>query len=1125
MPTKKADKKEIKKVKKTVNKAKKTTSKDPGYSAKDISVLEGLEAVRKRPGMYIGSTGPRGLHHLIWEVVDNAIDEAMGGYCDKVEISLLPDHMIEVIDNGRGIPTDIHPKQKISALEIVMTKLHAGGKFGGSGYKISGGLHGVGISVVNALSSYTKAVVHRDGKIWEQEFKFGGKPVKKVRAIGKCKDTGTTITFKPDEGIFETTNFSWKTIITHLRQYAYLTKGVHIVIHDKRSKEEKEQDETALNFPYPSYQFLFEGGIASYIRYLNQNKEVRHKNIFYVDKEKDDINVELALQYTSEFTESMFAFTNNIHNPDGGTHVAGFRSALTRTLNSYARTKNILKEKDTNLSGEDVREGLNVVISIKVREPQFEGQTKGKLGNTEAKTVVEQVFGEALAIYLEENPKDAENIINKCLLSARARNAAKLARDTILRKGALEGFTLPGKLSDCSSRKAEESEIFIVEGDSAGGCFEGNTKIALTDGRNLSFKELVKENNQGKINYCYTIKKDQSIGMEKITNPRITKRNTEVIEITLDNGEKITCTPEHKFMLRNGKYEEAQNLTSKISLMPLRKKLSEIKHRITIEGYEMVLNPKTHKWIFTHLLSDNYNLKNNKYQSKENEHKHHIDFNKLNNNPTNIVRMSSTKHLELHRKHIKKTLHHPDAIEKCNKIKRTPEYRQKMSIIMKNMAGELSIRAKKQWQNPEYKEYMANKFKTFYDNNENYRKQNKTLLYKAQEKYWSNNSSKIKQSKKVQEYFDNHPKAKERLSLIAKKQWSDKKLLKWRKEETSKQWTEEFRQKRKTAYNKTYLSHSLSFAKSLLEQEKNILTDYDNSRKELPKRNNNIVKFETLLNRFFNGNSQKLLEAAENYNHKIISIKKLKKKINVYDIEVANTHNFALASGIFVHNSAKQGRNRHTQAILPLRGKVLNVERARMDRILTNNELKSLIIAFGTSIGETFNIEKLRYHKIVIMTDADVDGSHIRTLLLTFFFRYFPDLITSGHIYIAQPPLFGIKYGKTLEYAYVEEDKDTIIEDLAKKHGKNKKAEQDETGALRIAGTKVNVQRYKGLGEMNAEDLWETTMNPEHRKMKRVVIEDAEAANEIFEILMGGDVAPRKKFIQTNAKSVKNLDV
>jgi len=692
MPTKDLKKEDKIKTKKAVNKAKKST-KDPGYSAKDISVLEGLEAVRKRPGMYIGSTGPRGLHHLIWEVVDNAIDEAMGGYCDRVEVTLMPDHMVKVVDNGRGIPTDIHPKNKISALEIVMTKLHAGGKFGGSGYKISGGLHGVGISVVNALSSYTRAEVHRDGKIWEQEFKFGGKPVKKVKSIGKCKDTGTTITFKPDEEIFESTDFSWKTIVNHLRQYAYLTKGVHIIIHDKRSKEEKEKDDTALNFPYPSYQFLFEGGIASYVRYLNQNKEVKHKNIFYVDKEQDDINVELALQYTTEFTESVFAFTNNIHNPDGGTHVAGFRSALTRTLNSYARAKNILKEKDTNLTGDDVREGLNAVISIKVRDPQFEGQTKGKLGNTEAKTVVEQVFGEALTIFLEENPKDAESIISKCLLSARARNAAKLARDTILRKGALEGFTLPGKLSDCSSRKAEESEIFIVEGDSAGG-------------------------------------------------------------------------------------------------------------------------------------------------------------------------------------------------------------------------------------------------------------------------------------------------------------------------------------------------------------------------------------------------------------------------------------------------SAKQGRNRHTQAILPLRGKVLNVERARLDRILTNNELKSLIIAFGTNIGEQFNIEKLRYHKIVIMTDADVDGSHIRTLLLTFFFRYFPELINNGHIYIAQPPLFGIKHGKNLQYAYVEEEKEAIIEKLIKEKGKDDvKTDENDMGALKIGGVKVNVQRYKGLGEMNAEDLWETTMNPEHRLMKKVTSDDAEAANEIFEILMGGDVAPRKHFIQTNAKSVQNLDV
>ena len=696
----KQEEKEVKKASKNANE----------YSAKDISILEGLEAVRRRPGMYIGSTSSTGLHHLIWEVVDNSIDEAMAGHCNRIEVTLLPDHLVEVKDNGRGIPVDIHPQKGISALEIVLTKLHAGGKFGGSGYKISGGLHGVGVSVVNALSDYTKAEVSRDGKIWMQEYKFGGKPVKKVQAIGKSTGgTGTTITFRPDKTIFETIDFEWKTVLNHLRQYAYLTKGVHLIISDRRSPEEKAKDPTALEFPNPSYQFIFEGGIASYVRYINQNKELKHDNIFYVDKEYADVNVEVSLQYTGEFSETIFAFTNNIYNPDGGTHVAGFRGALTRTLNNYARAKNFLKEKDPNLTGEDVREGLNAVISIKIREPQFEGQTKGKLGNTEAKTAVEQIFGDALAIYLEENPKDAEAILGKCILSAKARNAAKIARDTILRKGALEGFTLPGKLADCSSRKAEESELFIVEGDSAGG-------------------------------------------------------------------------------------------------------------------------------------------------------------------------------------------------------------------------------------------------------------------------------------------------------------------------------------------------------------------------------------------------------------------------------------------------SAKQGRDRHTQAILPLRGKVLNVERARLDRILTNNELKSLIIAFGTNIGEQFEIEKLRYHRIVIMTDADVDGSHIRTLLLTFFYRYFPDLITNSHIYIAQPPLYAIKHGKEIKYAYSDEEKEDIIKNLGK--AKAEKAEKKKTKGeekeeetvtaeeptnseeevLMVGGMKVNIQRYKGLGEMNAEDLWETTMNPAKRIMRKVLIDDAAAANETFEILMGDEVEPRKKFIQNNARSVQNID-
>lgn len=681
--------------KSTATSSKKSTKKDKkaGYDASNITVLEGLEAVRKRPGMYIGSTGARGLHHMIWEVVDNSFDEAMAGHCNEITIKLLPDHWVSVTDNGRGIPVDIHPKKKVSALELVMTTLHAGGKFGDGGYKVSGGLHGVGVSVVNALSKEVKAEVHRDGKVWIQEYKVG-KAKAKVKAVGKTKRTGTTISFRADDDIFDTLDFSWKTIIDHLRQQAYLNKGVIINIHDERPEAEREVDNSASSVLDNSYKFYFEGGIASYIKHINKNREPKHANIFYLEKKVDEIAIEVAFQYTADFSESVHCFANNITNPGGGTHLVGFRTALTRTLNAHARKKGILKEKDPNLTGEDVREGLTAIISVKVPDPQFEGQTKDKLGNPEVRPAVEAEFAQQLEIYLEENPKDAEGIIGKCLLAARARKAARIARDSVLRKGALEGITLPGKLADCASRKAENSELYIVEGDSAGG-------------------------------------------------------------------------------------------------------------------------------------------------------------------------------------------------------------------------------------------------------------------------------------------------------------------------------------------------------------------------------------------------------------------------------------------------SAKQGRDRHTQAILPLRGKVLNVERARLDKILANNELKSLIIALGTNIGEMFDIEKLRYHKVIIMTDADVDGAHIRTLLLTLFFRYFPEIIAQGHLYIAQPPLYSVKKGKGLEYFYNEE----ALQKYLKKAGidfnevdvDNEESEEETTATK--SSKKLGIQRYKGLGEMNPEQLWETTMNPEHRLMLQVAIEDAEKASEVFDILMGSEVAPRKKFIQTHAKSVKNLDI
>lgn len=676
---------------------KKTTNSD--YGAKQIQVLEGLDPVRKRPGMYIGNTAHAGLHHLIWEVVDNSIDEAMAGHADTITISLLPESKITVEDNGRGIPVEKHPVTKVSTLETVLTKLHAGGKFGGGGYKVSGGLHGVGVSVVNALSSFLLAEVKRDGKLWAQEYSKGI-PKRAAKAVGNAKGTGTTISFVPDFTIFTEKEFDLPYILNHLRQQAYLTRGVRLTIWDKRVKDQEQ-----------SYTFYFEGGIVSYVRHLNHNKEVKQEKVFYVEKDVEHVKVEVALQYNNEFSETVLAFANNIENPEGGMHVQGFRTALTRTLNNYARKNGFLKEKDQNLSGEDVREGLTSIISVKLPDPQFEGQTKAKLGNAEVRPAVETVMGDYFAAFLEENPRDAKEMLAKCLLAQQARVAARAARDTVLRKGALEGMTLPGKLADCSSRKAEESEIYLVEGDSAGG-------------------------------------------------------------------------------------------------------------------------------------------------------------------------------------------------------------------------------------------------------------------------------------------------------------------------------------------------------------------------------------------------------------------------------------------------SAKQGRDRNFQAILPLRGKILNVEKARLDKMLANNEIKNLVIAMGTNIGEQFDITKLRYHRVVIMTDADVDGAHIRTLLLTLFYRNFPELIRQGHIFIAQPPLYRIQSRQKVVYAYTDQQKEKIVAEIQKEvtiANKGKKiqvvevvedAGEPENNSENEAGPEadkkmmgITIQRYKGLGEMNPSQLWETTMDPATRVMKQVMIEDAEKADEMFDILMGSEVAPRKRFIHTQAANVKNLDI
>jgi len=1067
--------------------------KEGEYGAKDIQVLKGLEPVRKRPGMYIGSTGIDGLHHLIWEVVDNCIDESMAGYAKSIEVVLMENNRVCISDDGRGIPVEKHPDTGKSTLETVLTTLHAGGKFGGDAYKVSGGLHGVGVSVVCALSTFMEAEVHRDGGIYKQEY-FRGSPKGAVKKVGDSKKSGTTMVFDADPQIFPEIKYDTKKILQHLRHQAYLTKGVKILFKDERKKGEES-----------SYGFYFEGGVGSFVKFLISGNTPRHPNIFSVADTKQDIFVEVAFQYTEEMECSEQSFANNIFTPEGGTHISGFRSALTRCLNTYARREGFLKEKDENFTGDDVREGLTAVVSVKIRNPQFEGQTKAKLGNPEAKGAVEDAVMEGLTDYLERNPTDAKAIIENCILATKARLAAKAARATVLRKGVLDGLTLPGKLADCLSKDPEESELYIVEGDSAGGCWDGNTKVALADGRSLSFKELVKEDRQGKENFCYTMRDDGHISIAPILNPRITKRNAEVIKIILDTEDELICTPDHLFRLVDGSYIEARRLTSKHNIAPLYKTLSKREGSRTLDGYEMVFDPKSKKWIYTHVLSDIYNLANNIYKASNGKHRHHVDFNKRNNNPANIKRLSYEDHMKTHYDNLEYTLFRPDVLAKVKATHQTKEYKEKISVIMSTpeMKEMLSTRAKKQWESEEYKQFMVGKFLEFYYSNREYREKNNALLNGNQERYWSDKKNVKKQSEKVTKFFTDHPELKEELSLLSKKQWQDETLLAWRAEETKKQWTPDFRIKRKNSYNQTYLRKFLSLAKSLSEKSR---IDKDVYQKERLKINDkSLLKYETIKDRFFAGDEIKLKEAVLNYNHKIKKIIKLKEKIDVYDIEVPNTHNFALASGVFVHNSAKMARDRRFQAILPLRGKILNVERARIDKMLANKEVKSLIIALGTAIAEDFSLEKLRYHRVIIMTDADVDGAHIRTLLLTLFYRYFKPIMEAGYIYIAQPPLYKIQSGKSISYAYTEEQKDKMVKAMDR--------------------TNVNLQRYKGLGEMNSEQLWETTMNPENRLLLKVEVEEAHEADKTFDILMGEAVEPRKKFIQTHAKSVKNLDI
>ncbi len=1056
------------------------------YNAESIKILEGLEGVRRRPSMYIGSTSKDGLHHMVYEIVDNSVDEALAGHAKIILVTINKDGSMTVVDDGRGIPVDMNKQHKMSALQMVFTKLHAGGKFDKDSYKISGGLHGVGASVVNALSTKLIVNVKRDGKIYEQIYKRGIAQ-DEVKAIGKYDEkkegTGTTVTFYPDKEIFSTLEFDFNVLRKRLQEIAFLNAGLKITLQDEKTGKKEE--------------FYYAGGLIEFIQHITHSKSPLHKPVYF-KKQVDTTIIEVAIQYTESYNENIFGFVNTINTTEGGTHISGFKSAITGVINDYAKKKNMLK--DASIEGDDTREGINAIVSLKLSEPQFEGQTKTKLGNSDIKGVVDSAVTASLSEFFEENPPIANKIVQKVIASAKAREAAKKARDLVRRKSALGFSGLPGKLADCSSKKFEKTELYICEGDSAAGCFAGDTKVALADGRNLSFKDLVEESKLGKQNYCYTIKSDRTIGIEKVESPRITKKDAEVIKIIFDTGDEVLCTPNHQFMLRDGNYKEAKDLKKEDSLMPFHKRISKIGGRITIDGYELIYDQKK-GWIFTHMLADEYNLNNKVYNREQGDARHHIDFNKLNNNPVNIIRMPKEEHLILHTECLEKGLHRLDVKEKARLAHQNPEYITKVKewASKPEVRKVMSENSKKLWQNQDFKAFMGKKFLEFYNSNEDYRKANNELLNKSQKEYWANPENRIKAAEKVKKFFKENSDAKEYLSSLAKEQWKDEALIIWRRQKTSEQWTPEFREKRKTAYNKTYYNKTIKLMKNALERF-NSLDDFDSLR--IQNNDKTILSKNTFCSRFFNNDSEKMLEAIKNYNHKIKRIEKIMEKIDVYDIEVPNTHNFALASGIFVHNSSKMARDKEFQAILPLKGKIMNVEKANPVKALSSEEVINLITAVGTGVKENFAQDKLRYNKIILMCDADVDGQHITTLLLTFFFRYMPQLIENGNVYIAVSPLFRIRKGKDI-YVYSEGEKDKKLREL---------------------GGKADIQRFKGLGEMNPDQLWDTTMNPKTRILKKVTIEDAVMADETFSMLMGDEVGPRREFIQKNAH-IAELDI
>jgi|GEM_PF-1093 len=933
-------------------------------------------------------------------ICHNSIDEALAGYAHNITVTIHPDASVTVVDDGRGIPVDEHPKEKRSALEVVMTKLHAGGKFGEGGYKVASGLHGVGVSAVNALSEWMRVEVRRNGRRYFQEYRHGV-PVAPVADIGPAEGngTGTRTDFYPDMTIFETVDYSFKALAQRFREMAFLTRGLRIFFLDERSDRETT--------------FYFEGGVLSFVRYLARGQELLHGAPLYIERTLDHTQIEIALLYADTYRDLVLSFANNINTIEGGTHLTGFRSGLTRCLNDYGRRAGILKENDPNLSGEDVREGLIAVVSVKLEDPQFESQTKIKLGNSEVKTFVEQALVEGLSAFLEGSTTDARRVLDKCMTTMRAREAARKARDLVVRKGALDGFSLPGKLADCSERDPAKAELFVTEGESAGGCLLHNVLVRLATGEQRTMRELAADWVRGIMHFGYATDEAGDIQLVPLESPRLTRRSARLVEVELDNGERVRCTPDHPFRLRDGLYRRADSLQPGESLMPLKVRFT-MAGDSPAPGYEMVWMNGLEQWAFTHYLADQRNLANHRYTLGAGGVRHHVDWNKGNNEPSNIRRMDWREHLILHRETTRRLWQNPDHRRRMSELARAqwedPEY-----------LAYMRERAREQRQDPEMSRRVLEGFQEWYNSlSDQERAEYCQRLYNQQAEYWADEQHREERAERTSRYFEEHPEAREHLRQLAQEEWADPELLAWRSEETKKQWQDPEFARRHSESRKEWwrehpehrekivaglehlwadpewrarraLAHQEWLSSTPPEERRRLLRE-GHRRKALQLLNTVLdaadvrqtyeelrrakaptaLRYERLLGEHFSGDEKRMLEVARNVNCKVVAVRHLEERGDVYDLTVEGYENFALAAGVFVHNSAKQGRDRRFQAILPLRGKILNVEKARLDKILDNAEIRALITAIGTNIGEQFEIENLRYGRVIIMS---VDGA------------------------------------------------------------------------------------------------------------------------------------------------------